>query len=452
MVNSLIRRNIIQLHLYVCFVFILLLYSDSIRGLSLMSKGNDRCQKCIEQNRQLATILERKEIENVKQSCVYVKEFLRCAEPLESTCRLNLNFQGALTLMRSFKERNKCASMNITVNEAFRIIDEARRAKHNTGKNKKQCRRPTFKPVYKICGLFGDPHLRTFSDKRHTCSVPGAWPLFANRYLTVQVTNIPLENSSRATATSKVTVIVRGLKHKCIEEKMYQARSFSLPAHFSDGTKSSGDKDCATTVTRVGKGRRVIIDICPLKTEIIIRQVGKYLTVHMRVPKDMTRRKTFGLCQRGCPRIEQMNLDKRSPIDKVITMLYKKDKLEKMSKRVKRQRQERARRICGAARVRGFYYKSCLFDMLTSDDASFAKAARKAMKDFRTINVDDNGNPIVNETARDWWTGPTEALTEVRTTVGIQLGTEPNSSAFSIHKRNISLVLMMLTTLVYVFR
>ena len=203
MVNSFIGRNIIQLHSCVCFVFILLLHSDCIRGLSLLGNSNDRCQKCIEQNRQLETILERR-IENVKQSCVYVKEFLRCAEPLESSCRSNLNFQGALTLMRSFKERHKCASMNITVNEAFRIIDQARRAKHNTGKNKKQCRRPTFKPVYKICGLFGDPHLRTFSDKRHTCSVPGAWPLFANRYLTVQVTNIPLENSSRATATSKV--------------------------------------------------------------------------------------------------------------------------------------------------------------------------------------------------------------------------------------------------------
>lgn len=233
---------------------------------------------------------------------------------------------------------------------------------------------------------------------------------------------------------------------------MYQARSFSLPAHFSDGTKTSGDKDCATTVTRMRKGRRVIIDICPLKTKIIIRQVGKYLTVHMRVPKDMTRRKTFGLCQRGCPRIEQMNLDKRSPIDKVISMLYKKDKLQKMSKRIKRQRQERARKLCGAARVRGFYYKSCLFDMLTSDDASFAKAARKAMKDFRTINVDDNGKPIVNETARDWWTGPTEISTEVRTTVGTPLGTKPNSSAFTIRKRNISLVLIMLASSVYVFR
>jgi hypothetical protein len=187
-----------------------------------------------------------------------------------------------------------------------------------------------------------------------------------------------------------------------------------------------------------------MIYICPLKTKIIIRQVGKFLTVHMRVPKDLTRRKSIGLCQRGCPRIEQMNLDKMNRIDKVIASFYKEDKL---SKRVKRQRQEKARRLCGAAKVTGFYYKSCLFDLLTSNDKSFVTAARKAMKDFRTINKDDEGKPIVNETARDLWTGPTKARTTIRTVVDTTL--VPSSSGYTVHKSSFSLALVMLLVLLF---
>lgn len=201
----------------------------------------------------------------------------------------------------------------------------------------------------------------------------------------------------------QVTVIVKGNKKKCIEEKTYQARSNSLPKHFTDGTKSSGDKECPTTVKPFRKKRRIMIYICPLKTKIIIRQVGKYLTVHMRVPKAMTGYKTKGLCQRGCPPLEQMKWDKMSTLDKLIASLYKKDQL---TKRVRRKRERRARKLCGKANIRGFYYKSCFFDMLTSNDASFVKAAKKAMKDFHTINKDDKGRPIVNETERDYWTGP----------------------------------------------
>lgn len=237
-------------------------------------------------------------------------------------------------------------------------------------------------------------------------------------------------------------MIVRGLKRKCIEEKTYQARSFSLPKHFSDGTKRSGDKDCPTTVKQLKKGRRILINICPLKTKIIIRQVEKYLIVHMRVPEDLTRRKTIGLCQRGCPRIEQINLDKMNRVDKVIASLYKK---EKLTKRVKRQRQERARKLCGAAKVTGFYYKSCLFDMLTSDDASFVKAARKAMKDFRSINKDDDGKHIVKEAARHYRTRPTKAI-KVQTTSNTLV---PSSAGSIIHKNSFLLAVCIHLLLLY---
>lgn len=207
--------------------------------------------------------------------------------------------------------------------------------------------------------------------------------------------------ANRLLFRSQVTVIVKESRRKCIQEKTYQARSSSLPAVFSDGTKSSDDKDCPTRIRKTERGKVVVLDICPLKTVIIIRQVGKYLTVHMKVPKQLARRRTMGLCQRGCPRIEQMNLDKTPRVNKFIAS-YTKDTL---NTRVKRQRYKRALRLCRAAKVTGFYYKSCLFDLMASGDPSFARAARTAMKDFGKINVDDRGKPIVNETAKDLDTG-----------------------------------------------
>lgn len=59
-------------------------------------------------------------------------------------------------------------------------------------------------PGYLFCGLFGDPHLRTFKDSFQTCKVEGAWPLIDNNYLSVQVTNVPVVPGSSATATNKV--------------------------------------------------------------------------------------------------------------------------------------------------------------------------------------------------------------------------------------------------------
>ena len=65
-------------------------------------------------------------------------------------------------------------------------------------------------PGYRHCGLFGDPHLRTFNNEFQTCRVQGAWPLVDNDYFTVQVTNEPVGvwgGDTTATATSKVCTV-----------------------------------------------------------------------------------------------------------------------------------------------------------------------------------------------------------------------------------------------------
>ncbi|CAH0394179.1 unnamed protein product [Bemisia tabaci] len=59
------------------------------------------------------------------------------------------------------------------------------------------------KSRFHYCGLFGDPHLRTFHDEYQTCQIGGAWPLIDNPYFAVQVTNERLQPRVPATAPTK---------------------------------------------------------------------------------------------------------------------------------------------------------------------------------------------------------------------------------------------------------
>ena len=64
------------------------------------------------------------------------------------------------------------------------------------------------KPQYKHCGMFGDPHLRTFQDRFYTCSVKKAWALIDNDYMVVMATNVPVSAGEEATVTTKVNISV----------------------------------------------------------------------------------------------------------------------------------------------------------------------------------------------------------------------------------------------------
>lgn len=67
-------------------------------------------------------------------------------------------------------------------------------------KSRTTARRPQ---LHALPCLFGDPHLRTFTDRFQTCKVQGAWPLIDNNYLNAGHQHSVLPGSA-ATATSKV--------------------------------------------------------------------------------------------------------------------------------------------------------------------------------------------------------------------------------------------------------
>jgi len=145
--------------------------------------------------------------------------------------------------------------------------------------------------------------------------VRGAWPLIDNPYLAVQVTNDPVLDGSLATATTKVTIIIKGRSTPCTTEKTYEATAdMPLPGTFIDGTYRSGpDESVVLAASGVGESQheRVEIYLRYVETTLVVRRVGKYLAFSARLPEelvDRTEADSLQLCVRGCPVAERLDL------------------------------------------------------------------------------------------------------------------------------------------------
>lgn len=248
---------------------------------------------------------------------------------------------------------------------------------------------------FKHCGLFGDPHLRTFSNEFQTCKVEGAWPLIDNDYLVVQVTNAIVVHRSSATATSKLTVIIKG-NTPCSEEKTYQATTGNLPSAFIDGHVTSGP-DKSVQIVEMTRGRHIEIHIRYVATTVIVRQVGQFLTFAIRMPeiiieKQPSQRTNNGidvglmpmspnlqLCVRGCPSSERINYKEflSYPNQKIKTLMRHNEIA---------MTRELAIIQCREAVVIDEYFDSCVFDLMTTGDANFTLAASSALKDVRQLH------------------------------------------------------------------
>ncbi|KAL1458774.1 hypothetical protein WDU94_008890 [Cyamophila willieti] len=172
---------------------------------------------------------------------------------------------------------------------------------------------------FKHCGLFGDPHLKTFNNDYQSCRVHGAWPLIDNSYLGVQVTNKLIREGSPATVTTKVTVLIKGHSTPCTSERTYEAEADSpLPLSFTDSGSTGLSKTAENVVLTVesdpsGNHERAKIFIRYIETTIIVRRVGKYLAVSAKLPEELVEPSiqdpnTLQLCTLGCPPSERLDI------------------------------------------------------------------------------------------------------------------------------------------------
>lgn len=141
--------------------------------------------------------------------CKALRAYSACTQRTSKSCRGNLVFHSAVLGISDLMSQRNCSKDGPTSSTQPVIPIEP----CNYHSRHHQASRPGAgsgapehpRPTYLFCGLFGDPHLRTFKDHFQTCKVEGAWPLIDNNYLSVQVTNVPVVYGSSATATNKVS-------------------------------------------------------------------------------------------------------------------------------------------------------------------------------------------------------------------------------------------------------
>lgn len=318
--------------------------------------------------------------------CIALRAYALCTRRTARSCRGDLVYHSAVFRIKELFSQHNCSSDGPTSSAKVpstarpvvsQLCDYESRvlASGPAGQQKK----------YAHCGLFGDPHLRTFRDEFQTCKVEGAWPLIDNRYLSVQVTNVPVVQGSSATATSKITVIFKSYQG-CTEQKVYQATTEDLPSAFQDGSRSGGEGSSLLILDRAGTGgRQIRLQARYIGTSIIVRRVGRYLTFAIRVPEDTLdfSEESGGLqlCLHGCPRNElikehtlgQQSLRPRggaageAPAHQSYTV-------------------ERATARCRETlQVEDVYFQSCVFDLLTTGDPEFSLAAFGALEDLKAL-------------------------------------------------------------------
>ncbi|XP_014675127.1 PREDICTED: repulsive guidance molecule A-like, partial [Priapulus caudatus] len=240
---------------------------------------------------------------NVLDYCQVLRTYAECIRATARGCRGNIGYHGTAKMVEARNEENNCSYVlshvdsfaSATAPPHPRAVAETTMCNYGAGR---------VEPLeYVQCALFGDPHLTTFTNEFYTCKVVGAWPLISNEYLSVQATNEAVLPGSSATATTKLTVIVK-MHAVCAAEKTYHAQADALPPAFVDGSSASGP-DGALYIEEVVAGRHIVIHARFIGATVVIRRVaGAALTLAARMPRELVR--TWGaagleLCVKGCP-------------------------------------------------------------------------------------------------------------------------------------------------------
>ncbi|XP_066577602.1 hemojuvelin [Amia ocellicauda] len=244
-------------------------------------------------------------------------------------------------------------------------------------------------PRFLHCGVFGDPHVRTFRDEFQTCAVPGAWPLIDNEHLYVQATSAPARPGSpptadaltSATVLTKITIIFKGSR-ECVDQQIYQAELGDVPAAFVDGSVSAGGErrgGGGLAVRSLAPGRHAEIVAAHIGATLVVRQTGHFLSLAVRAPEDVvgafSPEQDLQLCVWGCPASQR--LDPPNPHPHPAPALSNSFSLSA------------ARSHCARLLpTEDVYFQACVFDLLATGDANSSSAALAALEDARALLSD----------------------------------------------------------------
>lgn len=324
--------------------------------------------------------------------CAALRTYALCTRRMARTCRGDLAYHSAVHGIEDLMGQHNCSRDGPTAQPRLRTLPPPPGDSQERSDSPEMCHYEKSlprgaAPNYTHCGLFGDPHLRTFGDSFQTCKVRGAWPLVDNDYLKVQVTNTPVRPGSAATATSKLTIIFKNFQ-ECIDQKVYQAETDELPAAFADGSRNGGDRHGASSlrITEKVSGQHVEIQARYIGTTIVVRQVGRYLTFAMRMPEEVVHavedREGPGLylCLRGCPVNQQIDFQAWGPDSMGSPEPEAPGATFPYETAVAKCREKLP--------VEDLYFQACVFDLLTTGDLNFTLAAYYALQDTKALRAD----------------------------------------------------------------
>ncbi|KAM3940699.1 repulsive guidance molecule B [Leptodactylus fuscus] len=318
--------------------------------------------------------------------CKALRAYDGCTQRTSKACRGNLVYHSAVLGISDLMTQRNCSKDGPTSSTNPELSND-----HCNFHSKVTAREPGAaekpQPNYLFCGLFGDPHLRTFKDHFQTCKVEGAWPLIDNNYLSVQVTNVPVVPGSSATATNKITIIFKSYQD-CTDQKVYQAVTDDLPAAFVDGTTSGGDGDSKTLrIIEKVSGKHVEMHARYIGTTVIVRQLGNYLTLAIRMPQELAmayeESQDLQLCMNGCPSSERIDEGGHLPLP--VTSNNSPSASTGQS-RPAYTLESAIAKCLEKFQVRHIYFHSCVFDLLTTSDANFTAAAQSAWEDVKALH------------------------------------------------------------------
>ncbi|XP_056135471.1 RGM domain family member B [Lampris incognitus] len=358
--------------------------------------------------------------------CKALRAYSACTQRTAKSCRGNLVFHSAVLGISDLMSQRNCSRDGPTSTTHPEVHHEpcnyhsrtqhAHTHSHAHGHTHSHSHphghspsQTHVQPGYLFCGLFGDPHLRTFKDSFQTCKVEGAWPLIDNDYLSVQVTNVPVVTGSSATATNKITIIFKPYEG-CTDQRVYQAVTDDLPAAFVDGTVSSGEPSHSSTsidggtskvralwISERSPGRHVELHAGYIGVTVIVRQLGRYLTLAVRIPEDLAQAydatQDLQLCLNGCPSGERIDRGGHLPLPSSPPVLGLQLQQPRRPSQFSPYSAPRGFGVEGARErcreqleVQDIYFHSCVFDLLTTGDANFTAAAYSAQKDMESLH------------------------------------------------------------------
>ncbi|KAM9309931.1 hemojuvelin [Pholidichthys leucotaenia] len=308
--------------------------------------------------------------------CSALRSYAMCTKRLSRACRGDLTYHSAVQGIEDLLIQHRCPRAGPTAQP--RPLPQGTLSGDVCLYERSFFSREGRAPEYLHCGVFGDPHIRTFNDDFQTCAVKGAWPLVDNEYLYIQATSSPARGGAHATVLTKITVIFKRWRH-CIDQQLYQAELDNVPAAFSDGSVWSGQRGGhrSLTVRTLNPGQHAEIRAAHIATVLVVHQNGRSLGLSVRSPRGVV--EAFGaeqdlqLCMWGCPPSQRIDtLRPPPPPDSLLPTAT-----------------IGADAHCAALLPkRDIYYWACVFDLITSGDLNSSMAAVSALQDARSMVAD----------------------------------------------------------------